>query len=60
MTARAGPFKAELVEEMVVITAPDGFNGSLTIEAARASADNLRRAIDSAEGRGETYQKPLG
>lgn len=44
----------------MVITAPEGFAGVLTTEAARASADNLRRAIISADDGGETYQKPLG
>ncbi|MCK5911601.1 MAG: hypothetical protein KAG62_16765 [Caulobacter sp.] len=54
------PFTAELVEDKVVITAPEGFAGVLTTEAARASAGNLRRAIISADDGGETYQKPLG
>lgn len=53
-------FTAELVEGEVVITGPNGFNGSLTIEAARTSADNLLRAIEGAADGGEVYQKPRG
>jgi hypothetical protein len=54
------PFEARLVEGEIVITGPDGFNGSMTIEAARASMASLQSALDGAGGPGEIYQKPLG
>lgn len=53
------PFAAELVDDEIVITGPNGFNGSLTLEAARASVENLQRVIGAAD-QAETYQKPLG
>lgn len=53
------PLEVELVEGEVVITGPDGLGGSMTLEAARASADRLRKLVEQADG-GEVYQKPLG
>lgn len=54
------PLVARVIEGEVVITGPNGFNGSLTIDAARTSAENLLRAIEGASEPGEVYQKPLG
>ncbi|WP_164467365.1 hypothetical protein [Caulobacter flavus] len=51
---------AKLIDGEVVITGPNGFNGSLTIAAAKASARNLLEAIEDASDGGEVYQKPLG
>lgn len=52
------PLSAELVDGEVVVTGPNGFNGSLTVEAARISAENLMRAVQLFDS-GEVYQKPL-
>jgi hypothetical protein len=49
-----------LVEGEIVITGPDGFNGSMTLEAARASMAHLKGALNKADGPEEIYQKPLG
>ena len=46
-------------EGEVVITGPNGFSGSLTVEAAIASARRLLAAANEIAGPG-TYQKPLG
>lgn len=54
------PLMAKLVDGEVVITGPNGFNGSLTIAAAKASARNLLEAIEDASDGSEVYQKPLG
>lgn len=53
------PFAAELVDGRVVVTGPDGFNGLMTLKAARTSIENLQRVIGAAAD-AETYQKPLG
>lgn len=53
------PLAAKLVDDQVVITGPDGLNGSLSLKAARASVENLQRVIGAAD-EAETYQKPLG
>ncbi|WP_146197945.1 hypothetical protein [Caulobacter endophyticus] len=54
------PLTAELLEGEVVVTEPNGFNGSLTMDAARRSAENLLRAVEQAESGQDVYQKPLG
>jgi hypothetical protein len=59
LTLSDTPLNAELIDGDVVITGPDDFNATLSVEAARASLANLQRALDAAEPR-ETYQKPLG
>lgn len=51
------PLEAQIIDSQVVITGPDGFNGSMTIEAAKRTVENLRRALGED---GEPYQKPLG
>lgn len=53
------PLEVALVEGEVVITGPNGLGGSMTLRAARESAERLRRIVDQVDG-GETYQKPLG
>lgn len=54
------PLNAEIVDGEVVLTGPDGFNGSLTLEAARKTLEHLQRALAPDEEPAQTYQKPLG
>lgn len=53
------PIEVSAVDGEIVITGPNGFAGSLSLEAARKSIERLQAAVDSIDG-GETYQKPLG
>ncbi len=54
------PFEASLVDGEIVIIGPDGFNGSMTIEAARASMASLKHALGMVDEAEAIYQKPLG
>lgn len=53
------PLEVERVDGEVVITGPDGINGSLTVDAARETAKRLSEALGDANDN-EIYQKPLG
>jgi len=54
------PLDAKLVDGEVVITGPDGFNGALTLDAAKATLERLQEALGAPSETQETYQKPLG
>ena len=54
------PLNAELIDGDVVLTGPDGFNGSLTLDAARKTLEHLQRVLSSGDTPAQTYQKPLG
>lgn len=54
------PLDAQVVDGEVVITGPDGFSGSLTLDAAKATLERLREALGAPSEPRETYQKPLG
>lgn len=54
------PLNAQVVDGEVVITGPDGFNGSLTLDAAKATLERLQEALGAPSEPQETYQKPLG
>jgi hypothetical protein len=66
-SALSEPLIVKAVDGEIAILGPDGLSGSLTVEAAVASAERLlaaARTIASGatpgEDDGEIYQKPLG
>jgi hypothetical protein len=59
-TALNTPINAQRIDGHVVITGPDGINTAMTPQAARATLENLQRALDGGGQTSETYQKPLG
>jgi hypothetical protein len=52
------PLQADVIGG-VVITGPNGFQSTMTLDAARATVARLQ-AVLGAVGEPETYQKPLG
>ncbi|WP_454718928.1 hypothetical protein [Caulobacter segnis] len=62
MTQQASdtPLTADLIDGQVLITGPNGLQGALTLEAAKASLAHLERALGAAREPADTYQKPLG
>jgi hypothetical protein len=52
--------EVKIVDGEVVLSGPNGLNGSLTKAAARESARRLLAALEIKDEEIETYQKPLG
>jgi hypothetical protein len=53
------PLQADVIDGGVVITGPNGFQSTMTLDAAKATVARLQ-AVLGAVGEPETYQKPLG
>jgi hypothetical protein len=54
------PLKADVIDGGVLITAPDGFQSAMTLDAAKATLARLQAVLGAAGEPRETYQKPLG